>query len=74
MSSSRRHTFIAHLEPSLLTPTESKLYLGIGLTKLYALCKTGKLTPVKFGKRCTRFRKSELDALIAAHSVIGGTK
>lgn len=41
--------------------------LGIGSTTLYKFCRTGKLNPVKFSRRCTRFRISEIQALI--HSV-----
>lgn len=38
--------------------------LGIGRTKFWALVKAGRLQPVRFGKRCTRFRSDEVLALI----------
>lgn len=52
----------------LFTTRETKAYLRIGTTTLYKLCKEGKLTPIKFGRRCTRFQLSEILTLIDAHA------
>lgn len=52
----------------LFTIRETKAHLRIGTTTLYKLCKEGKLTPIKFGRRCTRFQLSEILALIDAHT------
>lgn len=38
--------------------------LSIGRTKFWGLVKEGKLTPVRLGTRCTRFRADEILALI----------
>lgn len=56
----------------LLSVGDSKTMLGIGTTTLYKLCRDGKLHPIKLGKRCTRFRVSEIYALIDAHTDIRG--
>ena len=56
----------------LFTIRETKAYLRIGTTTLYKLCKEGKLTPIKFGRRCTRFQLSEILALIDAHTPTKG--
>ena len=39
--------------------------LGIGRTLFYRLVKEGKIDVVRFGKRCTRIRQSEIDRLVA---------
>ena len=48
--------------------------LAVGTTTIYKLVKQGKLTPIKFGSRCTRFRLSEIEALIDAQTVAGDAK
>lgn len=58
----------------LFTAREAKAYLRIGTTTLYKLCKEGKLTPIKFGRRCTRFRLSDVKALIDAATAEGGVQ
>ena len=58
----------------LLTPKNTTDLCKIGTTTLYKWCREGKLTPIKFGSRCTRFRLSEVQALIDAHAVVGGCK
>lgn len=52
----------------LVTPREAAHLLGISITTLYKFCRQDKLTPVKHGPRCTRFRMSEIQALIAGGS------
>jgi len=53
---------------SLLRSKEAQQALGIGATTLYKWCRQGLLTPIKFSRRCTRFKASEVHALIAAHA------
>jgi|GEM_PF-2542379 len=64
-----RVIYSAAAQPSiLLAPKEAQHALCIGATTLYKFCSEGKLTPIKFGNRCTRFRLSEIQALIEAHA------
>ncbi len=37
---------------------------GLGKTSLYQRIKAGELTPVHLGKRCTRFRASEVQRFL----------
>ncbi len=38
--------------------------LSIGRTKFWGLVKDGKLTPIKLGTRCTRFRSDQILELV----------
>jgi hypothetical protein len=58
----------AALPSILLSPKQAQHALCIGTTTLYKFCDEGKLTPIKFSRRCTRFRLSDVHALIDAHS------
>jgi predicted DNA-binding transcriptional regulator AlpA len=53
----------SHLD-RLITAREAMHLLGIGSTTLYKFCRQGNLNPVKFSKRCSRFRLSEIHAFI----------
>lgn len=53
----------------LFTTNAAKTALKVGTTTIYKFCKEGKLTPIKFCPRCTRFRLSEILALIDAHAI-----
>jgi len=57
--------------PRLISPKVAQMALSVGSTTLYKLCRQGLLTPIKFGPRCTRFRLSEVQALIDSHAVYG---
>ncbi len=46
----------------------AKRLLGVGLTSIYKWQRSGALPAIKFGKRCTRYRLSDIEALIAAHA------
>lgn len=61
----------AALPSILLSPKQAQHALCIGATTLYKFCDEGKLTPIKFSRRCTRFRWSEVQALIDAHAASG---
>lgn len=52
----------------------AKQLLDVGCTTIYKFCNEGKLTPIKFGRRCTRFRISEIQALITTHAVTSNSK
>lgn len=54
---------LSHLD-RLVTAREAMHLLSIGSTTLYKFCRQGNLHPVKFSKRCRRFRLSEIHALI----------
>lgn len=51
---------------SLLTAVQVQKRLGISRTTLYKWLLEKRLTAVRFGARCTRFRSSEVDALVAS--------
>lgn len=51
----------------LVNAREATHLLGISNTTLYKFCREGKLNPVKFSRRCTRFRVSDIQALICAN-------
>lgn len=51
----------------LITAREAQRRLGIKRTTLYKWINIGWLTPIRFGVRCTRFRLSQVLALIAEH-------
>lgn len=52
----------------LVSSKTAKTVLAVGSTTLYKWCREGKLIPIKFGPRCTRFRLAELEALIKANT------
>lgn len=49
----------------LVDAREATRLLSISVTTLYKFCRKGRLNRVKYGPRCTRFRMSEIQALIA---------
>jgi excisionase family DNA binding protein len=49
---------------NLLTPKAAMAQLCVGRTLFYRLVKEGKIEVIRFGKRCTRIRQSELDRLV----------
>lgn len=54
----------SYINEQLISPREACSLLGVGLTTLYKFFKEGKLTPIRFGRRCTRVRLAEIIALI----------
>lgn len=60
--------------PTLVSLKETCRILAVGSTTIYLWCRQGKLTAYKFGSRCTRFRLSEIEALINAHATKGGAQ
>ena len=67
-----RNPLLASAPLTLVTPRQAKHHLQIGATKLAKMCREGELTPIKFGRRCTRFRWDEIETLIEAHAQNGG--
>ena len=55
----------------LISSKQAQRALCISATTLYRFCNEGKLTPIKFSRRCTRFRWSEVQELINAHATNG---
>ena len=55
--------------PTLVDIKVTKHALNVGTTTIYKWCRDGLLTPIKFGPRCTRFRLTEIQALIDKHDV-----
>lgn len=39
---------------------------GLGKTSIYKAIKAGQLTPVRMGRRCTRFRAADVQAWLQA--------
>ncbi len=60
------------LPSTLISPKQAQYELSIGAITLYKSCDEGKLTPIKFSRRCTRFRWSDVQALIDSHAKNGG--
>lgn len=56
----------ANLPAALLTCPTVCSVLGLSEATLYRLAAAGKLTPVKLGKRCTRWRSSDVQAFMAS--------
>ena len=56
------------LADRLVNARDAAHMLGVSVTTLYKFCREGKLNPVKFSRRCTRFRVSEIQGLITGGS------
>ena len=53
---------VAEISTALLKLRTVQALTGLGKTTIYALIKAGELKPVRLGKRCTRFRASDVQA------------
>lgn len=53
------------IEDTLLTPSEVSVKLKVCQGTIYKLRASGILNPVRLGKRCIRFRLSEVEGLLA---------
>ena len=53
----------AALPDALLTTPTACAALGLSISTLYRLAAAGKLTPVKLGPRCTRWRAAQVRAI-----------
>lgn len=56
-------------EPALMTGKEAAEHLGISEKHLYNLAKRGLIPRVVLGSRAIRYRRSDLEALIAQMTV-----
>ncbi|MEO6922781.1 MAG: helix-turn-helix domain-containing protein [Bryocella sp.] len=52
-----------HDDDGLVSSPAVCKFLGCGPTHLNKLCRSGELTPIRIGKRMTRYHKSELREL-----------
>ena len=50
--------------PAVLRPRASAAYIGMSLSFLYALIRSGALTKIKLGARAAGIRRSDLDAWV----------
>ena len=57
---------VAEISAALLKLRTVQALTGLGKTTIYALIKAGELKPVRLGKRCTRFRASDVQAWLQA--------
>lgn len=51
---------------AMLTSETVVAVTGLSIATIYRLARDGKLTPVKRGKRCTRWRSDDVRAFLAA--------
>lgn len=56
----------AQIADALLKLCTVQALTGLGKTSLYARIKSGELKAVRLGKRCTRFRASDVQAWLQA--------
>jgi len=65
-----QHLHVLQLQDALLKIQTVKQATGLSASTLYRLVAAGKLAPpVRMGKRCTRFRASDVRAFIQAQGV-----
>lgn len=50
----------AQIADALLKLATVQALTGLGKTSIYAKAATGELTPIRMGKRCTRWRSAEV--------------
>lgn len=51
--------------PALMRVKEAAQYLAMSPRTVATLTARGTLSAVRFGKRCVRYRRADLDALVA---------
>jgi excisionase family DNA binding protein len=56
-------------EQNLLTYSETSQIIGVPLGTLYALVAQSRIPHVRLGPRLVRFRRTEIEAWLVAHSV-----
>lgn len=54
------------VDEALLRLSTVEAILGLGKTTIYAKAATGELTPIRMGKRCTRWRASDVQRFLQA--------
>ena len=55
-------------KPSMMTRHQVMQELGIGLSTVDYWVRTGRLTKIRIGKRAVRFKRSDVEALMAKRS------
>jgi prophage regulatory protein len=56
----------AQISDALLKLKTVQALSGLGKTSIYQLIKAGVLSPIRLGKRCTRFRASDIQEWLRA--------
>lgn len=64
----------AQIDDALLKLQTVKALTGLGKTSIYERIRAGEFTPVKLGRRCTRFRAADVQAWLQAQAKNGGGK
>lgn len=52
-------------EKEFLTPSEVSYRLGVSTQTIYNWKRAGRLTPFRISPRCVRYKKSDIDKLVA---------
>lgn len=56
----------AQIAEALLKLATVQALTGLGKTTIYAKAATGELTPIRLGKRCTRWRAGQVQQFLQA--------
>lgn len=56
----------AQIADALLKLATVQALTGLGKTTIYAKAATGELTPIRLGKRCTRWRAGQVQQFLQA--------
>ena len=56
----------AQIADALLKLATVQALTGLGKTTIYAKAATGELTPIRMGKRCTRWRAGQVQQFLQA--------
>lgn len=56
----------AQIAEALLKLATVQALTGLGKTSIYAKAATGELTPIRMGKRCTRWRAGQVQQFLQA--------
>jgi prophage regulatory protein len=65
-SRSEQPLHAAQISDALLNLQTVSALSGLGKTTIYLLIKSGALRPIRIGRRCTRFRASDVQAWLRA--------
>ena len=58
------------ITPAVLRPQDASTYLGVSLSFLYGLIRSGALTKIKLGPRAAGIRRSDLDAWVNTQAAL----
>ena len=63
---------VAEISAALLKLRTVQALTGLGKTSIYERIKSGEFKPVRLGRRCVRFRASDVQAWLQAQGRDGG--